>query len=62
MFLTDFFIHIFTSVPRQKCTTQLLMVQETGYSMAESDMKVCEKATCIWKGMFHCSKYPMYNE
>ncbi|XP_031413083.1 cell division cycle protein 20 homolog B, partial [Meleagris gallopavo] len=35
---------------KQKCTTQLLTVQETGYSMAESDMKVCEKNSCIWKG------------
>ncbi|XP_025000766.3 cell division cycle protein 20 homolog B, partial [Gallus gallus] len=35
---------------KRKCTTQLLMIQETGYSMAESDMKICENTSCIWKG------------
>ncbi|XP_064357046.1 uncharacterized protein LOC135324485 [Dromaius novaehollandiae] len=35
---------------RQKCASQLLMVQEVGYSNAESGgMKVCENISCIWK-------------
>ncbi|NXI89990.1 CD20B protein, partial [Psophia crepitans] len=35
---------------KQKCS-QLPMVQEVGYSIAESgDMKVCENTNCIWKG------------
>ncbi|NXC46731.1 CD20B protein, partial [Penelope pileata] len=35
---------------KQKCTTQLLMVQEVGNSMAESDVKVLENTSYIWKG------------
>ncbi|NXV23972.1 CD20B protein, partial [Cepphus grylle] len=35
---------------KQKCP-QLPVVQEVGYSIAESgDMKVCEDTNCIWKG------------
>ncbi|XP_068784456.1 cell division cycle protein 20 homolog B [Struthio camelus] len=35
---------------RQKCPSQLLMVQEVGYSIAESGgMKICENITCTWK-------------
>ncbi|NXW18115.1 CD20B protein, partial [Circaetus pectoralis] len=35
----------------QKCPSQLPVVQEVGYSIAESgDMKVCENNNCIWKG------------
>ncbi|NXJ99308.1 CD20B protein, partial [Corythaixoides concolor] len=36
---------------KQKCPSQLPVVQEVGYSIAESgDMKVCENSNCIWKG------------
>ncbi|XP_035166706.1 cell division cycle protein 20 homolog B [Oxyura jamaicensis] len=36
---------------KQKCSTQLPVVEEVGCSMVESvDMKVCENNSCIWKG------------
>ncbi|XP_009988788.1 PREDICTED: cell division cycle protein 20 homolog B [Tauraco erythrolophus] len=36
---------------KQKYPSQLPVVQEVGYSIAESgDMKVCENSNCIWKG------------
>ncbi|NXJ57202.1 CD20B protein, partial [Spizaetus tyrannus] len=36
---------------KQKCPSQLPVIQEVGYSIAESgDMKVCENNNCIWKG------------
>ncbi|XP_010306426.1 cell division cycle protein 20 homolog B [Balearica regulorum gibbericeps] len=36
---------------KQKHSSQLPVVQEVGYSIAESgDMKVCENTNCIWKG------------
>ncbi|XP_071887295.1 cell division cycle protein 20 homolog B isoform X2 [Anas platyrhynchos] len=36
---------------KQKCSTQLPVVQEVGCSMVKSvDMKVCENSSCIWKG------------
>ncbi|NWQ75463.1 CD20B protein, partial [Columbina picui] len=36
---------------RWKCPSQLPVVQEVGYSTAESgDVKVCENTNCIWKG------------
>nr|XP_009942076.1 PREDICTED: cell division cycle protein 20 homolog B [Opisthocomus hoazin] len=36
---------------KQKCPSQLPVVQKIGYSVAESaDMKVCENTNCIWKG------------
>ncbi|NXW11344.1 CD20B protein, partial [Fregetta grallaria] len=36
---------------KQKCPSQLPVVQEVGYSIAESgDMKVCGNTNCIWKG------------
>ncbi|XP_075383101.1 cell division cycle protein 20 homolog B [Mycteria americana] len=36
---------------KQKCPSQLPVVQEVGYNIAESgDMKVCENTNCIWKG------------
>lgn len=34
------------------------MVQEAGYNFSESDdVKVYENVSCIWKGMFQCSKH-----
>ncbi|NWR67819.1 CD20B protein, partial [Bucorvus abyssinicus] len=36
---------------KQKCTSQLPVVQEDGCSIPESsDVKVCENTNCIWKG------------
>ncbi|NXK13058.1 CD20B protein, partial [Herpetotheres cachinnans] len=36
---------------KQKCPSQLPVLQEVGYSIAESgDTKVCENTNCIWKG------------
>ncbi|XP_033928590.1 cell division cycle protein 20 homolog B [Melopsittacus undulatus] len=36
---------------KQKCPSQLPVVQDVGYSIAErGDMKVCENTNCTWKG------------
>ncbi|XP_040434801.1 cell division cycle protein 20 homolog B [Falco naumanni] len=36
---------------KQICSSQLPVLQEVGYSIAENgDMKVCENTSCIWKG------------
>ncbi|NWW89998.1 CD20B protein, partial [Rhynochetos jubatus] len=36
---------------KQNCPSQLPMVQEVGYSTAESgDIKVCKNTNCVWKG------------
>ncbi|XP_013036053.1 cell division cycle protein 20 homolog B [Anser cygnoides] len=36
---------------KQKCSTQLPVIQEVGCSIVESvDMKTCENSSCIWKG------------
>lgn len=52
------FSHVFTSMYWQKRPSQLPVVQEVGYSIAEcGDVKVCENTNCIWKGMFQYSKY-----
>lgn len=52
------FYRVFSSLHWQKCPSQLPVVQDVGYSIAErGDMKVCENTNCTWKGMFHYSKY-----
>ncbi|XP_030326336.1 cell division cycle protein 20 homolog B isoform X3 [Strigops habroptila] len=36
---------------KQKCPSQLPVIQDEGYSIAEGgDMKVCENTNCTWKG------------
>ncbi|XP_010179352.1 PREDICTED: cell division cycle protein 20 homolog B-like, partial [Mesitornis unicolor] len=36
---------------KQKCSSHLPLVQEVGFSIAESgDVKVCENTNCAWKG------------
>ncbi|XP_074669773.1 cell division cycle protein 20 homolog B [Strix aluco] len=36
---------------KEKCPSQLPVVQEVGYSLSENgDVKVCENTNCIWKG------------
>ncbi|KAK2521150.1 Cdc20b [Columba guinea] len=45
------FSHVFTSMYWQKRPSQLPVVQEVGYSIAEyGDVKICENTNCIWKG------------